>query len=257
DLIKVGHSTKDPELRARELDNTGAPHSYIVEYEMLIEDPSRIEQEAHKALSSVRENKEWFRCSCENAIATIQRVAGGRAINESFKRADRERAEKIRKDQEKEELHEKLVNQQIKKQELAVQAEYKDILAAQFTENPFWPYWIACSIGVFLLIGAVSPKTSDSAGAIAAGIFGAVIAFFTKEFHESRRMKSSEYRALEQQQESKLREAKTAIILACASPSCQQRIRFDADKLLSSSNGAWICPKCKTGVNPFDCLMNQ
>jgi hypothetical protein len=35
-LIKVGHSTKDPELRAQELDHTGSPHPYIVEYEMLI-----------------------------------------------------------------------------------------------------------------------------------------------------------------------------------------------------------------------------
>ena len=49
-LVKVGHSTKDPELRARELNNTGTPHPYTVEYEMLIEDPFRVEQQTHNAL---------------------------------------------------------------------------------------------------------------------------------------------------------------------------------------------------------------
>ena len=82
-LIKVGHSTKDPELRARELNGTGIPHSYVVEYEMLIEHPARVEQQAHKSLLCIREGKEWFRCSCEEAIAAIQRAAAGRAITES------------------------------------------------------------------------------------------------------------------------------------------------------------------------------
>ncbi|KFC76184.1 GIY-YIG nuclease family protein [Massilia sp. LC238] len=31
DLVKVGYSRKDPELRAAELNNTGAPHPYMVE----------------------------------------------------------------------------------------------------------------------------------------------------------------------------------------------------------------------------------
>lgn len=165
-LIKVGHSTKDPELRAQELNNTGAPTPYSVEYEMLVEDPYRIEQQAHKALGSFREGREWFRCSCEEAIAAIQREAGGRAINETFKRADREQAERIRKDQEKAELRQKLVKAQIEKQELAVRAKYKDIFVSQFPENPFWPYWLVSSIGVLLLIAVLSPKTSDSVGAI-------------------------------------------------------------------------------------------
>lgn len=84
-LIKVGHSTKDPELRARELNGTGIPHSYVVEYEMLIEHPARVEQQVHKALLCIREGKEWFRCSREEAIAAIQRAAAGRAITESFR----------------------------------------------------------------------------------------------------------------------------------------------------------------------------
>lgn len=44
ELVKVGYSTKDPDLRAMELNNTGAPHPYTVNYELLIENPREIEQ---------------------------------------------------------------------------------------------------------------------------------------------------------------------------------------------------------------------
>jgi len=257
DLIKVGYSTKDPELRARELNNTGAPHPYIVEYEMLIEGPFQIEQQAHKVLSSFRENREWFRCTCEEAIAAIQRVAGGHAINEVFKRADREQAENIRLDQEKAELRERLVNEQINRQELVVQEKYRDMVAAQFPEYPFWPYWIASSIGALGLIVFVSPKTSESAGVIAAGIFGAVIGFFAREYHDSKRKESLQYKALQQDKEVKLKEARTEIILACARQGCSKHLRFDVERVRSSGNGTWICPKCKMGNNPFERLMNQ
>src|SRR6185437_7351040 len=84
-LVKVGYSAKDPDLRAEELNNTNSPHPFVVEYDMLIEEPYQIEQRAHKYLSSVREGKEWFRCNAEEAIAAIQRAANGAAIVENFK----------------------------------------------------------------------------------------------------------------------------------------------------------------------------
>ena len=255
-LIKVGYSTKDPALRARELNNTGAPHAYLVEYEMLIEDPFQVEQQAHKSLRSFRENREWFRCSCEEAIAAIQRVSGGRAINEAFKRADRERAEKIRKDQVKAESRLKMVNEQIHKQELAVETRFNDGFASQFSAKPFWPYWAASSIGVLVLIAVVSPKASEPVVIFWAVMFGAVIAYFAREFHETRRKESPQYKMMQQEKESQLKEAKTAIILACRNQSCKSQVRFGVDMLHSSVNGAWACPKCKTAINPFECLMN-
>jgi len=257
DLIKVGHSTKDPEFRARELNNTGTPHPYIVEYEMLIEEPFRVEQQAHRALNSVRENKEWFRCSCEEAIAAIHRVAEGRAINEVFKRADREQAERIRKDHVKAELRLKMVNDQINKQELAVETKYRDLFAAQFSTNAFWQYWIASSVGIVVLIAFVSQKTADSVMFASAGTFGAVVAFFAREFHESSRKKSQPYKSLQQEKESRLKEARAGIILACRNQSCKSQVRFGVDVLNGSVNGAWACPKCKAGINPFEALMNQ
>jgi hypothetical protein len=73
-IIKIGYSTKDPKLRAEELNHTGSPHPYIVEYEMLIEKPFEIEQKIHKVLYNNHEGKEWFRCSIESAISAIKRM---------------------------------------------------------------------------------------------------------------------------------------------------------------------------------------
>ncbi|MEK6725095.1 MAG: GIY-YIG nuclease family protein [Deltaproteobacteria bacterium] len=87
-IIKVGHSTKDPELRAQELNHTGSPHPYTVEYEMLIEEPYRVEQAAHKVLSEFHEGKEWFRCTPEQAVSAIRQVAGNKQILENFTRPE-------------------------------------------------------------------------------------------------------------------------------------------------------------------------
>lgn len=57
-LVKVGYSEKDPEERAKELDHTGAPYPYIVEYEILVEGPYEIEQRVHQILSRYLEGKE-------------------------------------------------------------------------------------------------------------------------------------------------------------------------------------------------------
>lgn len=76
-LVKIGSSNKDPNFRAEELKHTGSPHPYIVEYEMLTEEPFQIEQKLHKILSSRHrhEGKEWFRCSVEEAVLAIQENA--------------------------------------------------------------------------------------------------------------------------------------------------------------------------------------
>jgi hypothetical protein len=56
-LVKVDYSTKDPELRAKELYSTGVPHYYVVEYDALVKEPYEIEQKVHKLL---QDYKEWF-----------------------------------------------------------------------------------------------------------------------------------------------------------------------------------------------------
>ena len=84
-LIKVGFSTKDPELRALELNNTGNPFPYKVEYDILVYEPRRLEQAAHSLLKGYHENKEWFNCSIEIAITAIRKVSVGEVLLESCK----------------------------------------------------------------------------------------------------------------------------------------------------------------------------
>lgn len=82
-LVKVGYSTKDPHLRALELDNTGAPHAYVVEYDALVPDAFELEQAAHDSLAQHREGKEWFRCTVGEAVRVIRSLAAGKLIVES------------------------------------------------------------------------------------------------------------------------------------------------------------------------------
>ncbi len=85
DLLKVGFTLKDPNLRAQELGRTGLPHPYVVEYEVLAVHPRAIEQKVHAILAASREGREWFRCSVPDAIAAIQGVAGSNAILEKIR----------------------------------------------------------------------------------------------------------------------------------------------------------------------------
>lgn len=89
DLVKVGFSSKDPKIRAREFYNTGVPHRFVVEYEMLVNDPYKIEQKAHKILARYNENKEWFKCDINIAIEAIRQAAGNSTINESIKNKEK------------------------------------------------------------------------------------------------------------------------------------------------------------------------
>ena len=49
-IYKVGYTLKDPELRAKELESTGVPHPFVVDYEILVDDPYTLEQKIHKSL---------------------------------------------------------------------------------------------------------------------------------------------------------------------------------------------------------------
>ena len=82
-LVKIGYSTKDPELRATEL-GTGSPLPYCVEYDVLVEDPQSIEQRLHAIFANRREGKEWFRCDVGDAVSEIRNVVGKGAITEKI-----------------------------------------------------------------------------------------------------------------------------------------------------------------------------
>lgn len=74
-LIKIDYSLKDPALRAKELQGTGLPHSFVVEYDALVLRPKEIEQAVHKNLAGHHESKEFFRIDIAAAISEIKKVA--------------------------------------------------------------------------------------------------------------------------------------------------------------------------------------
>ncbi|MEN3373844.1 GIY-YIG nuclease family protein [Dechloromonas sp. ZS-1] len=83
-LVKVGFSTKDPVLRAREFDGAALPYPYEVAYDALVIDPYQVEQGVHKRLNLYRENKEWFCCSISTAVSAIRDETGSAQIVEQF-----------------------------------------------------------------------------------------------------------------------------------------------------------------------------
>ena len=83
-LLKVGFTLKDPALRARELGQTGVPHPFVVDYEVMVEHPRHVEQRIHSKLAHVRERKEWFRCTLPEAVGAIRALVGDGALLENM-----------------------------------------------------------------------------------------------------------------------------------------------------------------------------
>ncbi|MGM9991167.1 DUF874 family protein [Desulfovibrio piger] len=87
-IFKIGFTLKDPELRAKELDSTGVPFPFVVEYEILVDDPHALEQRVHKSLRAQREGKEWFRCSFTQAVQMIRACYQGKVYLEQHFKED-------------------------------------------------------------------------------------------------------------------------------------------------------------------------
>lgn len=217
-LVKVGYSTKDPELRAGELNHTGSPHPYLVEYELLIEEPYQIEQKTHRLLSSKREAKEWFRCSPEEAVVAIKQIAGNGAITETYKRAERAKAEALHQQRlrkKEEQLKQQLAEQEIENRLVAVESvireKYQQQFETRFPPKPFWTYWLGGSILVLIGISMMLPKASDGGVFILAAIGGAIVGAFLQGYFEKERKRSSSYILLEKQRDEELAAVRTKV----------------------------------------------
>lgn len=81
-LVKIGYSLRDPELRAKELEGTGVPGSYLVAYAALVESPRDFERTVHQLLGEQREGKEWFRCEMPEVLSQIRNVGGDAILYE-------------------------------------------------------------------------------------------------------------------------------------------------------------------------------
>jgi tetratricopeptide (TPR) repeat protein len=211
-LVKVGHSTKDPEFRAKKLHHTGSPYPFLIEYEMLIEDPYQIEQKTHQMLSSKREAKEWFRCTAEEAVVAIKQVAGSRAIIENYPRAERDKAEALHQQKIKEqearlarEKAEKDTEDQLRNEESAIREKFQRQIEARFRPRPFWNYWLGCGVLILILLAIFFPKSSNEPTIIFFSIIGGgITGYYLRDYFEKKRQQSTAYRALEKQRDEEL-----------------------------------------------------
>ena len=78
DLLKIGKSSKDPTKdRVNELNQTGLPQPFQVEYYAFVGDEDLIESLVHKHFKAKRPNKkrEFFNVACTDAISTIRDIS--------------------------------------------------------------------------------------------------------------------------------------------------------------------------------------
>ena len=75
-LYKVGCTSRHPNERASDLNNTSVPSPFVVEYCMLIDNYTNIERLVHKELSAYNFGKEFFKHDLDKCILSIKKIAG-------------------------------------------------------------------------------------------------------------------------------------------------------------------------------------
>jgi T5orf172 domain len=124
-LVKVGFSSKDPFMRAKELNGTHLPTSFVVEYYLFIDDNAQqIEQYTHRLMKtngfwqqpdSAGVGGEFFKCDVADAVVYIRRARDyfrqntieERFIREENLKAIAEKQRKIEEEKRKIEFEEK------------------------------------------------------------------------------------------------------------------------------------------------------
>lgn len=145
-ILKIGYTMKDPSIRANELNTTGVPHPYNVDYEILVDEPYTLEQKVHKNLEHTKENKEWFRIDIAHAIDVIHTCCSTKIhyerhvkkeTEEKYKqylteKQNREIKKRIEEEQQKKIKKEKYEQEEIKKR---TEKELQKYIEAQATKK--------------------------------------------------------------------------------------------------------------------------
>ena len=78
-LLKIGQTATDPEGRRRELQDTGVPLPFELEYSIYIEDYESVERAVHQRLGDFRaaSNREFFQLPLNQAVRAIKSVCEG------------------------------------------------------------------------------------------------------------------------------------------------------------------------------------
>ncbi len=84
-LVKIGLTTRSPEVRARELSRaTGVPDEFEIIYDEIVSDADRAEAAIHELLAASRVNRarEFFRIDIRNAIKAVQQICKSFPVDE-------------------------------------------------------------------------------------------------------------------------------------------------------------------------------
>lgn len=256
---------KDPELRASELNHTGSPHPYIVDYEVLVDEPRSIEQSVHRTLSHHKEGKEWFRCTVEEAVVAIKSLTGENIISESYKRANKDKAEKlIQEKNEKERIKRAIseernkINVLIANRRKEINSRYEILLNQAAETESFWSYYIVSAILMTIAVNALFKKMSEF-GMFLFVIIGSFI--FTplfKGYLEDKKRNSEQYKSILKKRDADLQKIETdlssqkkpnqlrSVVHQCSSCKTKNSLK---ERLIP---GIYHCSTCgKLIENPF------
>jgi hypothetical protein len=79
-LLKIGRTERMPEVRAKELQTTGVPHPFQLEFTVLVPDCYAAERQVHQLLEQqgvrATADREFFTFSLEEAISMVSVVVG-------------------------------------------------------------------------------------------------------------------------------------------------------------------------------------
>lgn len=248
-LVKVGFTTKDPSLRAEQLNNTGVPHRYKVAYEVLVENPYHVEQSVHYYLSNYHENKEWFRCSEEIAVKAIKEFVGFSFIAENYVSANEElvKRELVREREAKEK--EKTIEEKIASEERAIERAFENkIPKGHFLQGSDYKqaFWLVGSSAVvsFLLYD----NTTDAIlGMLIVAIPMSLAIWLVSVILDKVYGSEQERLKIINDKENALKEIMEKVE-ACSS--CGIRIKLDRKSFLRNPGGTFSCPSCKTRIYP-------
>lgn len=75
--VKIGFTERIPDQRANELDATGVPTPFVLQFTALVERAFELERAVHAAMDEnrIRQNREWFDISVDDAINAVRSTA--------------------------------------------------------------------------------------------------------------------------------------------------------------------------------------
>lgn len=143
--IKIGKSDRDPTTRKEELETTGVPEPFVVEYYAFVEDHHRLERELHRYFSSFRPNKnrEFFTCSIPEVINIVRDKSV--ILHEKVNYKSPEEIEKIRLEKAKKKELEKLEEDQKNSQRIYE----KKLQAWEDEKKQFYNKWRLSIVSFF------------------------------------------------------------------------------------------------------------